>query len=611
MTRLLKKIRQIYGDMNLQSKFTIVLSIAVTIPVLIVGIFFYTRLYDMVVSDTIRKEQDASSEAAPLIEARIQKILDAYEEITELGFYETLFHQPVNSPFQMLLDPRDAEALQKKAQELIDGQTITGLQIYMDFPTESVKLFHDELTQNYFVPMSLAQGTYWYGIFQGTGKSELYCPEFYLGEREKCTFGDMAYIVSTTFYYQGNAHQAYIALYSSSDQLTQMLKRNLTLDGSVSYIINERNAIVASSDKSGTGIYLLDYQTVEDSFMASNGFIERTILDQKIYAGFYNIRQPGWFMVTVLPSSSLLKQSNFIMFQYILMYLAVLVLASVMAHFLARSVSSRISSVIRQMSKVRQGSPVPMESPVYHDEIGDLVDTYNYMTRKIQQLMDEQMKAAEELRIAEFNSLQAQINPHFLYNTMDMINWMALQGQTSEISSAVQSLSRFYKLTLSRKKSISTIGEEEEHVSIYLKIQNMRYHDNISFISDIPDELTDYQIPKLTLQPVIENCVLHGILEKDTKAGTIVLTGWMEQEDIVLLISDDGVGIPPEKLSTIISGNSAGSSSGGTNIAVYNTHQRLQILYGRAYGLTYTSRQGQGTEVQIRIPARRQTQEPV
>ena len=111
----------------------------------------------------------------------------------------------------------------------------------------------------------------------------------------------MAYIVSTTFYYQGNAHQAYIALYSSSDQLTQMLKRNLTLDGSVSYIINERNAIVASSDKSGTGIYLLDYQTVEDSFMASNGFIERTILDQKIYAGFYNIRQPGWFMVTVLP----------------------------------------------------------------------------------------------------------------------------------------------------------------------------------------------------------------------------------------------------------------------------------------------------------------------
>ena len=165
--------------------------------------------------------------------------------------------------------------------------------------------------------------------------------------------------------------------------------------------------------------------------------------------------------------------------------------------------------------------------------------------------MEDQRKSAEELRIAEFNSLQAQINPHFLYNTMDMINWMALQGQTSEISNAVQRLSRFYKLTLSRKNSISTIGDEEEHVSIYLQIQNMRYHNSISFISDIPDELTEYQLPKLTLQPVIENSVLHGILEKSSKSGTIVLTGWMEDQDIVLLISDDGVGIPPENLLTL------------------------------------------------------------
>lgn len=108
---------------------------------------------------------------------------------------------------------------------------------------------------------------------------------------------------------------------------------------------------------------------------------------------------------------------------------------------------------------------------------------------------------------------------------------------------------------------------------------------------------------------MIENCVLHGILEKDTKSGTIVLTGWMENEDIILLISDDGVGIPPEKLSTIISENSTGSSSGGTNIAVYNTHQRLQLLYGKSYGLSYSSNPGQGTEVQIRIPARRNIRE--
>ena len=217
--------------------------------------------------------------------------------------------------------------------------------------------------------------------------------------------------------------------------------------------------------------------------------------------------------------------------------------------------------------------------------------------------MENQAKAAEDLRIAEFRSLQAQINPHFLYNTMDMINWLAQQGRTSEVSNAIQNLSRFYKLSLSRKESLSTIASEEEHVSIYVHIQNMRFHDSISFISDIPDELMDFSIPKLTLQPVVENSILHGIMEKPSKSGTIVLTGWREGGDIVLLISDDGVGIPPEKLSHILSGKGR-SSSGGSNIAIYNTHRRLQILYGEKYGLSYQSTEGSGTEVQIRLPAR-------
>ena len=279
-----------------------------------------------------------------------------------------------------------------------------------------------------------------------------------------------------------------------------------------------------------------------------------------------------------------------------------LALAFFLASTLSKSITGRISSVISQMRTVRHGPPVPMDSPDAHDEIGDLIDTYNYMTRKMNQLMEKQAQAAEDLRIAEFNSLQAQINPH--YNTMDMINWMAHQGRTSEVCNAVQSLSRFYKLTLSRKKGISTIAKEEEHVSIYVHLQNMRYHDSISFISDIPDELMEYQIPKLTLQPVVENAVLHGILETPTKSGTIVLTGWMEDKDVVLLISDDGVGIAPDKLPVILSGEGT-SVSGGTNIAIYNTHRRLQVLYGDQYGLSYSSKLGSGTEVQIRFPAKR------
>lgn len=599
-----KKLHQSYGDMKLSSKFTLVLMITTMIPIIMMACFFYTRLYDMVVSYTIRQQQDASAQTAPYVEEMIQEIIDAHKEITDQDFFQTLFHQPVNSPFRMFLDTDEASDFNKCAEELLDSEMITGIQIYMDFPLQSVRLFNDPLTKDYFSPMSMARGTYWYGIFQGTQQSSLYCPSFYLGDREKSEYGDMAYITSTTFYYQGAARQAYIAVYSTTDSLTEMLSDNLSLNGSVSYIINDRDAIVATSDTSLLGLYFLNYETIEDFFMSSNNFIEREILDTTVYAGFYNIKQSGWFMVTILPSGPLLTQSSTIMLQYVFMYIGFLIIALFLAHYMARSITNRISSVIHQMSKVRKGTLSPMSSPVYHDEIGDLIDTYNYMTRQIDHLMTEQAKSAEELRIAEFHSLQAQINPHFLYNTMDMINWLAQQGRTDEVSSAIQSLSRFYKLTLSRKQSISTIASEAEHVSIYLHIQNMRYHDSISFVSDIPDELMDYQIPKLTLQPIIENAVLHGILETSDKSGTIVLTGWMEDSDIILLISDDGVGIESNILCNILSGEGI-STSGGTNIAVSNTHRRLQILYGSDYGLTYSSTPGHGTEVEIRIPAKR------
>ncbi len=160
-------------------------------------------------------------------------------------------------------------------------------------------------------------------------------------------------------------------------------------------------------------------------------------------------------------------------------------------------------------------------------------------------------------------------------------------------------LSRFYKLTLSHKGILSTIADELEHVKTYVRLQNMRYHQIIDFVDDIPDHMMDLPIPKLTFQPVVENSILHGLLEKVPKGGTIVITGWLEDNTAVILISDDGVGMDTGKLSGILSGN--GTSKNGTNIAVFNTHRRLEILYGPGYGLTYNSLQGKGTEVEIRI----------
>ena len=606
MRALWRRFKNGYLNLSLQTKFTIALISIVVVPAFLTVFLFYGKLYNMVVSNTIRQEQDASAKTAPLIERTMDTILATTRNITGQNFFQELFYMPVSDSAEKLATSNHAIDFKNALQRLTTDSIVTDVRIYVDFPDDLKELDTYPNTENILAPLSQAKGTYWYGIFQGNRNTqEMFCPSFYLGSREKKNYGDMAYVCPLSLYYHSTAYKAYLAVYYSDDKLTSILSDNLSLEGSVSYIVNERDAIVAASDPSLSGIYQLDYDTIKASFMSSNNFIERNILDTKVYAGFYSISNTDWFMVTVLPSPPLIHESNRLMIQIALIYAVFLVLALIFANILAHSITGRLSSVIRQMQTVRHGPPTPMESPQAHDEIGDLIDTYNYMTRKMDELMKTQAKAAEDLRIAEFNSLQAQINPHFLYNTMDMINWMALQGQTDEISHAVQSLSRFYKLTLSRKKGISTIARELEHVTIYVQLQNMRYHDSIELITDIPDELSEYQIPKLTLQPVVENSILHGILEKESKSGTIVITGWMENEDVVLLVSDDGVGIPPEILSTILSGN-GNSQSGGTNIAVYNTHRRLQILYGNDYGLTYSSKPGEGTEVEIRFPAHRE-----
>ena len=512
---------------------------------------------------------------------------------------------PVSDSAEQLATSNHATDFKNAVQRLTTDSIVTDVQIYVDFPDDLKTLDTYPNTKNILAPLSQAKGTYWYGIFQGNRNTqEMFCPSFYLGPREKKNYGDMAYICPLSLYYHSTAYKAYLAVYYSDDKLTSILSDNLSLEGSVSYIVNERDAIVATSDLSLSGIYQLDYDTIKLPLCLPITSLSGTFWTQR----FMPVLQHFQYGLVYgngpsFPAADPCEQptdgpdrTDLCSFSGS---------GSDFANVLAHSITGRLSSVIRQMQTVRHGPPTPMESPQAHDEIGNLIDTYNYMTQKMEELMEKQAKAAEDLRIAEFNSLQAQINPHFLYNTMDMINWMALQGQTDEISHAVQSLSRFYKLTLSRKKGISTIARELEHVTIYVQLQNMRYHDSIELITDIPDELSEYQIPKLTLQPVVENSILHGILEKESKSGTIVITGWMENEDIVLLISDDGVGISPEILSTILSGKGK-SQSGGTNIAVYNTHRRLQILYGNNYGLTYSSKPGEGTDVEIRFPAHRE-----
>ncbi len=599
---LFHKITRFYRNLRLQTKLTITHLVIVTIPMVAIPVLFFTQLYDMIVADTVRKEQEAAIQTAPLIEETVADILAAHGQLTEHEFYNKLVNPARTEDLESFVDSKEAEAFRKEAEGLATGGMIRDIRLYVDIP-DGGEFFSESALGPLAESMDRVRRTYWYGIFAGEpSTSKLFCPSFYLGTYEKGVYGDIAYITRGRTVYEGRWITFYLAVYFSQEHLDELLKNNMSSNSSVAYIINNRDSMVATTDIALSGTYHFSYDVVQESVMSSNNFISKNILGEDVYAGFNRIRNTDWFMVVAVPSEPLIQKSRIFIGLFGLVYLGCILASFMIATLLSRSLTNRLSAVIDQMSKCRLGLPAALPDSDAQDEIGALVDSYNYMTHIIHDLVEEQAKAAEDLRIAEFNSLQAQMNPHFLYNTMDMINWLSQQGRSQEVTMAVQKLSRFYKLTLSRKQSLSTIQDELEHVSIYVELLNMRFADNIDFIVDMPDSLMERPIPKLTFQPVVENSILHGIMEKEEKEGTIVLTGWEEEHGIVILISDDGVGIQPDILENILAEKKIAEGSSGTNIAVYNTHRRLQLMYGMEYGLKYSSTPGEGTEVEIRIP---------
>ena len=603
MCFLWKKLKGYYKNLKIQQKLTFSHLIIVLIPMLVIGVFFYTSLYDMIVSNTIRSEQERAAETAPLVEDAVKEIIDVHRSLCGSGFYKGLTSGKYLDNLKELSYGTEAEQFRQDVLKFSSMESISAVRIYVDLD-ESELPFTAGRKYSTLQPLDNIRSTHWYGIFQGSPAiANLLCPSFYLGHYEIENYGNLAYVTRDSINNNGEYIPCYIVTYFSDSYFTKLLQDNITSTENVAYLVNSRDNLVATSNSFLYGTYPFSSDEIRENIMSSNNFITKTVLGKKVYAGFYRIKNTDWYMVAVMPADPIMKKSTHIICNFLLIYIAFLLIAFIIASRLSHSMTRRLSLVVNQMAKVRFEPPVQLKDADSQDEIGELIDTYNYMSRKIQQLMDDQAKAAENLRIAEFDSLQAQINPHFLYNTMDMISWLAQQGKSDEVTEVVRRLSRFYRLTLSRKQELTTIADEAEHVTIYIELQNMRFNNGIDFIMDIPDYLMEYSMPKLIFQPLVENSIIHGIMEKEEKTGSIVLTGWMEDEDIVLLLSDDGVGIDPDILPKFLDGTFHNPQSKGSNVAVYNTHRRLQILYGERYGLSFSSTKGQGTEVQIRIPA--------
>ncbi len=268
---------------------------------------------------------------------------------------------------------------------------------------------------------------------------------------------------------------------------------------------------------------------------------------------------------------------------------------------LSRSITEPLMSLACRAEEV-SGGDLSAREPARSEirEIQTLSALMEQMIARLNAEMREGQQRQESLRRTELALLQAQINPHFLYNTMDTIVWLIEAEKSQEAVEMVSNLSGFFRHSLSKGEDVITLAEEEDHVRSYLQIQQARYQDILSYRLEIDPAVHGALIPKLTLQPLVENALYHGIKLKRAM-GTIIVRGWMEDGCIFLQVADDGVGMSPQRLKELRRGLETDKPVGFGLSAV---HQRLRLQFGGEYGLTVTSQPGTGTTVTARIPCR-------
>lgn len=307
----------------------------------------------------------------------------------------------------------------------------------------------------------------------------------------------------------------------------------------------------------------------------------------------------GWKIVGVSYVDELIGNQAEVRYSFLALGLICIFAAILLSVYLSQRVSRPIRQLQTYMKEVEKGNfdiQVPVPRTI---EVGRLARAFNIMVGKIKELMTQTVRDQEQKRKSEMNALQAQINPHFLYNTLDSIIWMAESNKNKEVVLMTSALAKLFRSSISRGEELVPIHNEIEHITNYLMIQKMRYKNKLDYEIDIAESVRHYPTIKVILQPLVENAIYHGI-KKKRGPGMIAISSEEKGGDILLTVRDNGIGMDEETVRKLLLPFPPGQ--GGRGVGVLNVHERLRLYFGPPYGLSFASVPGEGTTATIRIP---------
>ena len=384
--------------------------------------------------------------------------------------------------------------------------------------------------------------------------------------------------------------------------LIDILQHNNYAEQSAAYLVDENLNIVCGANSTfpvSEADLAAQLQQMRDTFGASSGVSTAGNAVYGLSAPIFD----GWRIFTVASMGNLLSPVSDLRDQMILLTVIISIIAFCLSYLYARYSTRRIKTLAEQVRRVENGDLSVSCIVDSEDEIGELQNSFNFMVRRISLLVDERYNLGKNLKDMELRALQAQINPHFLYNTLDMIAWKAMASGNQETVDIVVKLARFYRLSLSNGSDFLPLSDEVEHVRLFVELTNLCRSRNVQLITEVAPNIADYPIMKLILQPIVENSLFHGLYERSDREGIIRLTAEQIGSYVQIQIADNGVGIEKSKLAELLAKKEkpvVNTKRGGYGIG--NILERLRIYYDDRFTFQIESAILTGTTVTIRIP---------
>ncbi|NHN29880.1 sensor histidine kinase [Paenibacillus sp. S3N08] len=327
----------------------------------------------------------------------------------------------------------------------------------------------------------------------------------------------------------------------------------------------------------------------------------RTISGKRNLIAYTYIPSADWYVVSTIPFSYINDESIRIGIYIAILGVVCFVLALLLSFIVSRSISNPLKQLLDSMNNVKKGKFVVQIEDRSSDELGVVITNFNTMVSELQFLIDE-VKSKEALkRRAELSTLQAQINPHFLSNTLNTVRWLANVQKAENISSLITSLIQLLHVCMGKGGELINIREEIEYVKNYLNIMTYRYYDKFRVHFEMEEGVLDLKILKFIMQPIVENSLLHGI-EPMEGQGLIIIKGYRAEDQLIITITDNGVGIPSYKMNNLLQEKLQNKEGKLSGMGIRNVDERIKLYFGEAYGISIQSVPNMLTTIEITIP---------